>query len=359
MRTLTRRASICCRIRFQSFTLDRLATTDADAVRPQRDAFQRALDRTDFLHIAGDLRQVDVDQQVGKGLILEIADAAGDIGIAFGVRPREHLAYLVPQFAPSVSQLVLEARVFVAPARALDASGVVCLRCHAGDSATAMPVAAGIRTGGHGSTRTGAGVFTCYHGGMSRAATGVLILTVLLAACTGRDSSYTLKSISGLVPSLEFQLTDQDGRSVTAADYRHDIVLLYFGYTQCPDECPTTLTTLANALHTLGPRASQVRVLFVSVDPGRDTTAVLKRYVSHFGPEFVGLRGEPAELAALSKRYRIAYHYEKPDSYGNYEVDHSSAIFVFDRRGRARLLGQSDNTAQQVASDLRRLLAST
>ena len=192
----------------------------------------------------------------------------------------------------------------------------------------------------------------------SRAASGVLILTALLAACTGH-SLYALKSVSGLVPSLEFQLTNQDGQAVTAADYRHDVVLLYFGYTQCPDECPTTLTTLANALHTLGPRASQVRVLFVSVDPDRDTTAVLKRYVSHFGPQFVGLRGGQAELAALSKRYRIAYHYEKPDSYGNYEVDHSSAIFVFDGRGRARLLGQSDNTARQVASDLRRLLAST
>jgi len=188
---------------------------------------------------------------------------------------------------------------------------------------------------------------------------GLFVLTIMLAACTGRDSLYSLKSIGGLVPSLQFQLTNQDGQSVTAADYRHDLVLLYFGYTQCPDECPTTLTMLANALRTLGPRASQVRVLFVSVDPRRDTTAVLKRYVANFGPEFVGLRGDPAELAALSKRYRIAYHYEQPDKYGNYEVDHSSAIFVFDRRGRARLLGQSDNTAQQVASDLRRLLAST
>ncbi|MGH8325736.1 MAG: SCO family protein [Steroidobacteraceae bacterium] len=202
----------------------------------------------------------------------------------------------------------------------------------------------------------------CFHRrrlAVLRAGAGIFVLTIMLAACTGRDSLYSLKSISGLVPSLQFQLTNQDGQAVTAADYRHDLVLLYFGYTRCPDECPTTLTMLANALHTLGPRASQVRVLFVSVDPRRDTTAVLKRYVSNFGAEFVGLRGDPAELAALSKRYRIAYHYEQPDKYGNYEVDHSSAIFVFDRRGRARLLGQSDNTAQQVASDLRRLLAST
>jgi protein SCO1 len=136
-------------------------------------------------------------------------------------------------------------------------------------------------------------------------------------------------------------------------------VLLYFGYTDCPDQCPTTLAALADALRALGPQASQVRVLFVSVDPGRDTTAVLKRYVGNFGPEFVGLRGDQAELTRLSKRYRIAYHYEKPDKYGNYEVDHSSAVFVFGRHGRARLLALSDNTPQQVASDLRRLLANS
>ena len=189
--------------------------------------------------------------------------------------------------------------------------------------------------------------------------TTALILTGMLAGCAGGDPHYTLKDIKGLVSPLEFQLTNQDGQPVTAAAYRHDIVLLYFGYTDCPDECPTTLTTLANALHTLGQQASQVRVLFVSVDPNRDTTEVLKRYVSNFGPEFVGLRPDQEELTALSKRYRIAYHYEKPDKDGNYEVDHSSAVFIFDRDGRARLLALSDNTAQQVASDLRRLLASS
>ena len=188
---------------------------------------------------------------------------------------------------------------------------------------------------------------------------GALFLTTVLAACAGNDPHYALKSITGLVAPLDFQLINQDDQPVTAADYRHDIVLLYFGYTECPDECPTTLTTLANALHTLGPQASQVRVLFVSVDPRRDTTAVLKRYVNNFGPEFVGLRPDQAELTDLSKRYRIAYHYEKPDKYGNYEVDHSSAVFIFDRDGRARLLALSDNTAQQVASDLHRLLASS
>jgi protein SCO1/2 len=186
---------------------------------------------------------------------------------------------------------------------------------------------------------------------------GAALLALLLAACTSSGPPYALANVRGLVSPLRFHLTDQDGHPVTAADYRNDVVLLYFGYTQCPDQCPTTLTTLANALHALGPGAAQVRVLFVSVDPRRDSTEVLKRYVGNFGPQFIGLRGDPAELTRLSKRYRISYHYEAPDKYGNYEVDHSSAVFVFDRHGRARLLGQADNTAPQYTADLRRLLA--
>jgi protein SCO1 len=189
------------------------------------------------------------------------------------------------------------------------------------------------------------------------AALPALALTAALASCAGSGPPYALKNITGLVLPLEFQLTNQNGQAVTASSYRHDLVLLYFGYTDCPDQCPTTLALLANAIRTLGPRGAQVKVLFVSVDPKRDTTAVLKRYVDNFGPEFVGLRGDPSQLLTLSKRYRIAYHYEKPDRFGNYEVDHSSAVFIFDGKGRARLLAQSDNTASQVASDLRRLLA--
>jgi protein SCO1/2 len=184
------------------------------------------------------------------------------------------------------------------------------------------------------------------------------LLSVALTGCANTDPHYTLKSITGLVSPLDFQLINQDGQAVTAANYRDDLVVLYFGYTECPDECPTTLTMLANALHTLGPQASKVRILFVTVDPRRDTTEVLKRYVTNFGPQFVGLRPDQDQLTALSKRYRISYHYEKPDKDGNYEVDHSSAVFIFDRDGRARLLALSDNTSQQVASDLHRLLAS-
>lgn len=187
--------------------------------------------------------------------------------------------------------------------------------------------------------------------------TGLLALASL-AACARSEPPFLLQNITGLMPTLEFRLTDQDNRAVSAENFRGQVVLLYFGYTQCPDACPATLATLQQALRSLGSSAAGVRVLFVSVDPQRDTAAVLKRYVAYFGPEFVGLRGDDAALNALTHRYRVAYHREKADAHGYYAVDHSSAVFVFDRTGRPRLLAGSTSGAKTIASDLQRLLAS-
>jgi protein SCO1 len=184
-------------------------------------------------------------------------------------------------------------------------------------------------------------------------------MSLTLTACGTSEPPFALPSVKGLLPRLEFKLTDQDDRAVTADDYRGKIVLLYFGYTNCPDACPTTLTTLSAAMRKLSPNAAtKMRVLFVSVDPDRDTASVLKRYVAFFGPQFVGLRGDDSELTALSKRYRIAYHREPPDHNGYYAVDHSSAIFIFDASGRARLLAREGDSAQTIAQDLQRLAAS-
>ena len=185
-----------------------------------------------------------------------------------------------------------------------------------------------------------------------------VLLLAGLSACTQSQPPFLLQNITGLMPALKFTLTDQDGRTVSADAFRGAVVLLYFGYTECPDACPTTLTTLEQALKGLGSQASSVRVLFVSVDPQRDSVPVLKRYVGYFGPQFVGLRGDDAALNALTRRYRVAYHREKPDAHGYYAVDHSSAVFVFDRSGAARLLADNTAAPKQIASDLRRLLAS-
>lgn len=191
--------------------------------------------------------------------------------------------------------------------------------------------------------------------GRRRAVTALALAALLLSACA-RQLQPHVTDVTGLVAPLALSLTDQNGRAVTAADYRGDVVMLYFGYTNCPDTCPATLATLAAALRQLGPLASRVRVLFVTVDPRRDSLAVLKRYVGDFGPQFVGLRGTPAQLTSMIKRYRVSYHDEKPDERGNYEVIHSSAVFIFDGRGRARVLAQTGAGSAAVAADVRQLL---
>ncbi len=150
-----------------------------------------------------------------------------------------------------------------------------------------------------------------------------------------------------------------DGKEVTEADYRRRIVLLYFGYTFCPDACPTTLSNIAEILTRLGPQAQHIRVLFVTVDPNRDTPAVLAAYVKNFAPQIDGLRGTPDQLAALARRYRVVYSVTPATEDHPYEVTHSSAIYVFDGSGAARLiiasLASTTPDIAGTAADLKRL----
>lgn len=167
--------------------------------------------------------------------------------------------------------------------------------------------------------------------------------------------------VSDSSPSLAFAMTRAtDGRQVTQADYRGRVVLLYLGYTFCPDVCPTTLSNIADALKQLGSDASAVRVLFVTVDPARDTLPVLAEYAASFAPEIEGLRGTPDQLAALARRYRLVYSVTPETKDHPYEVTHSSAIYVFDRSGAARLLVPSLGSAKPdvsgLAADLRHLI---
>ena len=177
-----------------------------------------------------------------------------------------------------------------------------------------------------------------------------------LAACSRAPSPWALTDVRGHLPDLRFHLIDDRGQPVSGARYRGQVAVLYFGYTHCPDVCPTTLSHLTVVLQNLGPLADRVRVLFVSVDPRRDTPAVLREYVHAFGPHIVGLTGTPDEIARVAKRYRVAYSYGRPDAQGNYTVNHSAALFVFDAQGRARLLGTQQSTVQQLTHDLRLLL---
>ena len=168
-------------------------------------------------------------------------------------------------------------------------------------------------------------------------AAALLSLALALAGCdrlVGNDGP--VRNVAGLVHPLEFAMTDDTGRAVRASDFRGEPVLVYFGFTHCPDVCPTTLARLSQAARVAGPR--KLRILFVTVDPARDTPEQLAAYARAFGPRVTGLRPSEDELEDLARRYRVSYSRGKPDANGEYEVMHSSGVFAFDAEGHARLL---------------------
>lgn len=182
-------------------------------------------------------------------------------------------------------------------------------------------------------------------------------LATTLAACQHAEPlPFRLTQVTGHMPDLDFHLVNDEGKPVTAADYRGKIVLLYFGYTHCPDVCPLTLAHLHVVMQRLGPLADGARILFVSVDPTRDTPQVMHAYVNAFDKRAVGLTGSPGDIETLSKRYRASYSREPDQGNGNYEVSHSSAIYVFDRQGHARLLATPADSQDSLVHDLHLLL---
>ncbi len=188
----------------------------------------------------------------------------------------------------------------------------------------------------------------------------LLLLLLAVIALSGCDSSqklpFRLTDVSGHMPDLDFKLTDDHGKPVTGADYRGKVVVLYFGYTHCPDVCPLTLAQLHVVMQRLGPLADKARILFVSVDPARDTPAVMHAYVNAFDPRAIGLTGDARDIEALSKRYRSAYTREPSGKDGSYEVSHSSAIYVFDSKGGARVLATPADSQDDLVHDLHLLL---
>lgn len=188
-----------------------------------------------------------------------------------------------------------------------------------------------------------------------RSALMVVFVTLALVACSG--DGWRTKDISGMMPELAFELTDEHGRAVTAEAYAGQVNLLFFGYTHCPDVCPATLARLARLLRTLDAAArDQVQVLFVSVDPRRDDPARLREYTAAFGEDFIGLTGSQDQLKAVNKRYRVTYGYGEPDADGEYAVSHSGAVFAFDHKGKAQLLVRDSDPDEAVLADLRRMI---
>lgn len=191
---------------------------------------------------------------------------------------------------------------------------------------------------------------------MSAARFLATFVLAFLAGCSGDQQNWNAKSISGLMPELSYELTDTSGQTVTAEDTDGNIRLMFFGFTSCPDICPTTLQKLSRVVSNLPePTRKDVKIIFVSVDPARDTPERIKSYVEFFSDGIIGLTGTEESLRELSKRYRTTFGYEAPNEDGNYDVSHSSAVYVFDRDGEARLLVRPAQSTEALIADIKAL----
>ena len=182
----------------------------------------------------------------------------------------------------------------------------------------------------------------------------VLLVCLVLACCT--KPGFNNIDISGASYARDFALTDVGGVRRTLADYRGKVVVLFFGYTHCPDVCPTTLAQLAQARRLLGADADRVQVLFVTLDPQRDAPQLLARYVPAFDPSFVGLTGSPQQIEAAAREFKVFFQKVDGPTPDSYTFDHSAGSFVFDPQGHIRLYVSDKARADQIAPDLKRLL---
>lgn len=183
-----------------------------------------------------------------------------------------------------------------------------------------------------------------------------LLLAAALAACSPEAPKFRSTDITGAEFGKALELTGHDGRPRTLADFRGKAVVLFFGYTHCPDVCPTTLADVAGALKALGPDAARVQVLFVTLDPERDTREILAGYVTAFDPSFIGLSGDAAATQRVAKEFKIFYEKRPGRAPDAYTMDHSAQTYVLDGEGRLRLLLRQERIAQDLAEDLRTLL---
>lgn len=184
-----------------------------------------------------------------------------------------------------------------------------------------------------------------------------LVLALFLAGCIGGD--YATKGVYGLLPDLQFDLVSETGERITEADLKGSTVVVFFGFTHCPDVCPTAMARLAAALERVDQRiGEEVNVLFVSVDPRRDSPEMLGRYTDFFSEHIIGATATEPELRELTKRYRATFGFDAPDQFGNYNVSHPSAMYVFDGSSRARAIFRPADTIADMAEDLRRISGS-
>lgn len=189
-----------------------------------------------------------------------------------------------------------------------------------------------------------------------RLARGIAASALILGLSAGCDSTFRSTDITGAEYGRTLELTDHHGVPRTLADFRGKVVTLFFGYVQCPDVCPTALSGMSQVMRELGPDADRVQVLFVTVDPERDTPELLAEYMPAFDRRFLGLYGTPDRIAAVAQDFRVFYR-KSGDVDGHYTIDHTAGTYVFDPEGRLRLYVKHGEDPQVIAADLRALLA--
>jgi len=184
-----------------------------------------------------------------------------------------------------------------------------------------------------------------------------LALASVLSACSEQKPQFKAVDITGADYARDFQLTDHNGQSRSIKDFNGKVVVVFFGFTQCPDVCPTSMAELAEVKKQLGKDADRLQGLFVTVDPDRDTPSVLKAYMANFDPGFLALRAiSPEKLAETAKDFKIYYKKVEGKTAGSYTMDHSAGSFVYDTKGNVRLYTRYGSGAQALASDIRLLL---
>jgi protein SCO1/2 len=186
----------------------------------------------------------------------------------------------------------------------------------------------------------------------------LLLLISCLAACKPASEANQLVAtdITGADFAQSFHLTDHNGQARTLADFKGQAVALFFGYTHCPDVCPTTMADLKQTMKLLGPRADELQVLFVTLDPERDTQEVLAKYVPAFDARFIGLRGTVEETAATAKVFKIFSSKVQSEGRSGYTIDHSAGMYVFDKAGKIRLYVDYGEKPAEMANDIKLIL---
>ena len=185
-----------------------------------------------------------------------------------------------------------------------------------------------------------------------------LSLTACITACNQPGkSSFKGIDLTGAEYARSLNMSDQDGRMRSLADFKGKVVVLFFGYTQCPDVCPTTMAELAEVKRSLGAEGDKVQGVFVTIDPARDTAALLKAYLASFDKSFVALRGSDEQTKAAAKEFKVFYAQVPGKTEGSYTMDHTAASFIFDTQGRVRVFTRYGSGAQAMSDDIKVLLA--